>query len=365
MKIHVYAISKNESKFVNRWVDSMQEADQIHVLDTGSIDNTVELLRARGVHVEVKTYDSWRFDVARNDSMALCPDDADILVCTDLDECFRPGWRSKLEEQWTKALADGACPKVARYDYIWSFQPDGTPARRFRYEKIHVPSEYVWRYAVHELLFRKDGGPDTGYLETEGITLEHHPDLSKSRSSYLELLKLSVKEDPLNDRNTHYLGRELVFHERWQEAIEVLTRHLSMPGWYVEHALSHMYIGRCHWRSGRQDLADAAWREAIKTASDHREPAYEAARCYYDEENWPKVIEYCEYLFRVKVQTQDYTVDQEAWGWRPYDMLGIALWYNGQHDEAREVFSIAVTRFPAVDHLRDNLLRCLDKWAWI
>lgn len=42
-KIVVYAISKNEEKFVKRWVDSMKEADEIYVLDTGSTDNTVSL----------------------------------------------------------------------------------------------------------------------------------------------------------------------------------------------------------------------------------------------------------------------------------------------------------------------------------
>lgn len=36
MKIAVYTICKNESAFVDRWVDSMSEADGIYVLDTGS-----------------------------------------------------------------------------------------------------------------------------------------------------------------------------------------------------------------------------------------------------------------------------------------------------------------------------------------
>ena len=46
MKICVYAICKNEEKFVSSWLESMQEADYICVLDTGSRDKTVELLRA-------------------------------------------------------------------------------------------------------------------------------------------------------------------------------------------------------------------------------------------------------------------------------------------------------------------------------
>ena len=46
MKVCVYAISKNEEKFVKRWVNSMNESDKIFVLDTGSTDNTVKLLKA-------------------------------------------------------------------------------------------------------------------------------------------------------------------------------------------------------------------------------------------------------------------------------------------------------------------------------
>ena len=53
MKIVVYAIAKNESAFVDRWMDSMSEADQVVVLDTGSDDYT-ERLRARGAQVTVE-----------------------------------------------------------------------------------------------------------------------------------------------------------------------------------------------------------------------------------------------------------------------------------------------------------------------
>ena len=42
-KICVYAIAKNESKFVKRWMESMSEADMVVVLDTGSTDDTAKL----------------------------------------------------------------------------------------------------------------------------------------------------------------------------------------------------------------------------------------------------------------------------------------------------------------------------------
>ena len=71
----------------------MSEADYIVVLDTGSTDGTYEKLKedSRVTVVKQEVITPWRFDVARNKSMELIPEDADILVCTDFDELFEPG----------------------------------------------------------------------------------------------------------------------------------------------------------------------------------------------------------------------------------------------------------------------------------
>ena len=54
MKVCVYAIAKNEEKFAARWAQSMKEADEIFVLDTGSTDETVKILEENGVQVSVQ-----------------------------------------------------------------------------------------------------------------------------------------------------------------------------------------------------------------------------------------------------------------------------------------------------------------------
>ena len=89
------------------------------VLDTGSTDSTVEQLRALGAQVTVETIRPWRFDVARNRSLELVDPDADICVCTDLDEVFHPGWRNALEAAWVPGTTQ------ATYRYTWSFAPTG------------------------------------------------------------------------------------------------------------------------------------------------------------------------------------------------------------------------------------------------
>ena len=142
MKIVVYAICKNEVSFVDRWMDSMAEADQVVVLDTGSTDATVQLLRARGAAVTEEVISPWRFDTARNRSLELVPQDADICVCTDLDEVFHPGWRAALEKVWVPGAGQ------ATYRYTWSFQDDGSEGVVFWYEKIHARHGYRWTHPV-------------------------------------------------------------------------------------------------------------------------------------------------------------------------------------------------------------------------
>ena len=124
-KICVYAISKNEIKFVQRWFDSVKEADYVCVLDTGSDDGTYEKLKELGVIAKQKKYKTFRFDKARNDSIKLIPEDAEICISVDIDEVFEPGWREKLESLWDESLTR------LQYNYNWSLDEHGKPIVNF------------------------------------------------------------------------------------------------------------------------------------------------------------------------------------------------------------------------------------------
>ena len=131
LKVVVYAIAKDESKYVNKWVSSMSEADEIIVLDTGSTDDTVELLKKQNVKVYESKISPWRFDTARNKSLSYVANDADICVCTDLDEVFVSGWRKILEENWEPGITTRA-----RYNYNWKLDEENNPLVSFCINKI-------------------------------------------------------------------------------------------------------------------------------------------------------------------------------------------------------------------------------------
>ena len=184
-RICVYAICKNEEKFAEAWMDSMQEADIVVVLDTGSTDHTVEKLRARGARVYQEEISPWRFDAARNRSLELVPEDAEICVCVDLDERFELGWREKLEAAWQPGTHQ------AEYRYTWNFNPDGSEGWVFWIDKIHARQGFQWEYPVHEVL-RYTGPKPRRLVTAEGVQLNHYADPAKSRAQYLPLLELAV-----------------------------------------------------------------------------------------------------------------------------------------------------------------------------
>ena len=98
MKIAVYTIAKNEEQFVKKWYNSAKEADYLLIADTGSTDNTIELAKKLGINVVSIAINPWRFDDARNASLALLPTDITYCIQLDMDEVLVEGWRQELEK---------------------------------------------------------------------------------------------------------------------------------------------------------------------------------------------------------------------------------------------------------------------------
>lgn len=348
LKICVYAITKNEEKFAERWYNSMKEADEVYVLDTGSTDNTVEKLRKLGAKVTIKEIKPWRFDVARNESLKLVPKDCDVCVCTDLDEVLCPGWREKVELLWK----DGV--NHLRYNYNWSHDENGNPLVNFYIEKMHSRNDYEWVHPVHEVL--KYTGENEVFATTDEITVDHWPDDTKSRGSYLPLLELSVKENPNDDRNVHYLGREYMFYGKWNESIDTLIKHLSLPTatWKDERCASMRFIARCYKNLKRYEESRMWLDKAIMEAPYLRDPYIERALLEYHLQDWEKVKAFCLGALEIKNHTKSYINEPFSWNYTPYDLLSISEFYLGNFDEALNWCNKAIDMEPDNERLLNN-----------
>ena len=348
--VAVYAICKNEAAFVDRWVDSMAEADGIYVLDTGSTDGTAEKLRARGVFVTQAVISPWRFDTARNRALACVPDTAGICVCTDLDEVFHPGWRKALEAAWQPGTGQ------ARYRYTWSFRPDGGEGVVFWPEKIHARRGYRWVHPVHEVLEWTGPGAPGPTVTVSGIQLDHHPDPAKSRAQYLPLLELAARETPEDDRTMHYLGREYMFRRRWDDCVRTLAHHLAMPSavWPDERAASMRYMARCFLQKGDEAAAEGWYLRAVAEAPHLREAAVELAQLLYSRGHWDGVLYFTGRALSIRTRPMTYICEDAAWGSLPHDLQAIAYFRTGRPHAALAAAERALELEPENPRLRAN-----------
>ncbi|MHB1313875.1 MAG: tetratricopeptide repeat-containing glycosyltransferase [Christensenellales bacterium] len=355
-KVCVYTICKDESQFVDRWVDSMNEADLIVVCDTGSKDDIGEKLKARGVSVYRISVDPWRFDVARNISLSFVPDDFDICVCTDLDEVLEPGWREHLESAWTQGTSR------LRYMYTWEFHEDGSRGATYWYEKIHGRNEYRWVHPVHEVLEYYGDKPEAVACVPK-IQLNHFSDSKKSRGQYLPLLELSRKENPSDSSTAFWLGREYMFYGLYDRCIDTLKGHLLLLSavWDQERCASMRYIARCYKAKGELNEAKKWLLRAIAECPSVREPYTDMAQLGYMLRNWQLVYLMVEEALKINEKPASYLCEDASWDYSLYDLGAIACYWIGLYERSQELATIAIEKKPGDERLKNNRVLIREK----
>jgi glycosyltransferase involved in cell wall biosynthesis len=345
MKIAVYTIALNEEQFVERWYESAKEADYLLIADTGSTDGTIALAKSLGINVVEVSIKPWRFDDARNASLACLPGDIDYCIALDLDEVLISGWREKLEAIPTQTTRP-------RYKYTWSWTDDGNPGLQYSGDKIHSRHGYRWKHPVHEVMVTDRIIQVEEWTELE---IHHHPDNSKPRSQYMPLLAQSVQEDPHDDRNAFYYARELYFYGEYQKSTEEFKRHLNLPTaiWKPERAASMRYLSKMD-----DDLqVKEEWlKKAVREAPNRREAYVDLAALYYSTQSWLACLDSAESALDIVEKPLEYLCEEYAWGYAPYDYAALAAYNLGETSEALEYGMKAVELNPTEERLQRNLM---------
>lgn len=334
MKIAVYTIALNEEQFVERWYETAKDADYLLIADTGSTDATVEKARALGINVFPISIKPWRFEDARNASLALLPADIDLCISLDMDETLSDGWREALEKSTGTQMS---------YKFVWSWKDlaETIPLFTYIHTKVHARHGYRWRGIVHEMPF-----PDRiKHVEEflDDFEIHHHPDSEKSRGHYADLLLAGLNEEPDNNRYILYYARELAYRKEYKEAAKhfknyIKSKNVKHPG---EQSLAYRQLAICEPRNAEKYLFKA--NEADPT---RREPLVSLSVYYYKKENWEKCFEYATKALEITRKRLDYVSSDYAWGYLPYNLLAVSR-NNMNNDEKwlLKVDSLIATEF--------------------
>lgn len=344
----------------------MSEADYIVVLDTGSTDGTYERFQELAkkdprLIVGQQVFSPWRFDLPRNIAMSLVPEDANILLSTDLDELLEPGWYKDLTTNWIEGIHSRAT-----YRYAWSHNPSGAPGRLFWYNKVHNWS-WIWRYPVHELLYSVDTYSED-YTEEQNTTLgvmflHHYPDITKSRGNYLPLLEQRATEDDADYYGLIYLAHEYNYRGKYQKSIYTLNRVLKreeIQDDYIIKASCYLFMGDDYRELNEPEKAIESYKKAIEINKYYREPYMNLAEVYLSLKQWQDAIDIIKQGLRDSVRQYTWLERDISWTYQPYDLLCLAYYYNGEKLKALGCAYKAAAVEPSEQRLVDNIKSTLE-----
>ncbi|MFO1161092.1 MAG: hypothetical protein U1E60_19780 [Reyranellaceae bacterium] len=346
MKVAVYTIALDEAAHVERWADSAVDADYRVVADTGSSDDTVERLIARGVTVHRIAIRPWRFDDARNAALALLPSDVDVCCTMDMDRWLAPGWRARLEASW----APGTTALFCRTVYRASVE-DPTPLRGWPTKNFHGRWDYRFRRPVHEALVFC--GAEERTASCDDLVMYEVQDTSKpTRRQYLPLMELAHAEDPSDSQICFWLGRELMWAGQNDKAIEMLQKYLALPSsrWADERSEALRLLARL-----RPDQA-ITWLDKARLEAPHRREVWlDLAERFHDSAEWNDLFWACSTGIEKTHRTGSYLDDAHCWGFRLFDLGAIAAWHLNAMDVAVAWGRKALELDPDNGRLKSNL----------
>jgi hypothetical protein len=313
MRIAVYSIALNEAAHAERWAASTVDADFRLVADTGSTDDTVELLGQAGVTVARVTVRPWRFDLARNAALALLPDDIDVCLSLDLDEVCEPGFFDAVRAAWDEHGGFGRGRHWIHTGTWW------------RAERLHARFGYRWVGPCHEVTVPYHGGPEKA-VDVEA-RLHHLPDDTKSRGQYLGLLEMFCAEAPHDPRAWTYLTRERFFAQDAHGVLDAAARALALPGgWPPERAAI------CRWAAWADpDHVDEWLARGTMEAPDELEAWHARALVAYARAGWVELGHLCERA----LACPDASHYLAGPAWRLHDLAALAA--HHQDDQAAAV----------------------------
>lgn len=361
-KICVYTVCMNEAKFVNRWVDSMQEADRIVALVHDCTDNTEELLRARGVTIGKTHYDEWRFDVGKNDSMHLAMKEApecNILVFVSLDEVWDPGWADIVRKEWNENV------NIACYKFVQTHDEDGNDALATGFDWMHSNDPgWYWKYPVDERIMSDTF--EKKYLNLfDKIKLNHWPDYSVRERKYCDL-RAKAFDEYKDTPSRIALSREYSARGMWKELYEILKDYdiekdeQTTP---EEKAYFCVYLANCYKNIEGLDRLRALdlYKRALELASYLRDAYVEYGAYLCDVKCFAEAEFVLERSLVASNRIYSWLENPDNWTCNPHIWLTVACYYQGKYFKALGYAYAAKLMSPENSVVVGNLKLCEDK----
>lgn len=238
LRVSAVLIVKNEAAVLARCLESVKEADEIIICDTGSTDNTVEV--ARQYTDKVFTDYVWEDHFAKARNHALAKATGDWILSIDADEFLTCPF-STVREAIAKAFMAVNVKMTAEIG-----------KSDFWFPRLFRRSENIWwEGAVHNHISVM--GEDV--TPTVTITFGYSPAHGQDQLRSLRILEREVASNPDCVRERFYLGREYFYRGMYDKALPMLGRYVQQSRFLAEKAEAFLTMARIYWELHMPDDA--------------------------------------------------------------------------------------------------------------
>ncbi len=335
---------KNEKKRLHVTLQSVVGyVKSIVCFDTGSTDNTLELIRdfckENDIILRLKQGEFVDFSTSRNISLDFADtfNDIDYLLLMDVNDELRNG--NKLLEM---------CEKYRETEYSgfllsqewWSGKMD-----KYYNMRLVKPRNH-WRYkgVVHEYMTQLvDEKEKTGRVRFPNDVVlyqDRTQDDDKSSKRYVrdkELLLQEHAKDPKEPRTIFYLAQTFSCLGEHEDAYKYYLLRTTVNGFTEEVFESYLRAGKIskvlkHDWHERMALFMKAYEHSKRA-----EPLIEIAQYYIDKKNWELAFIFCNLACETPYPEKAILfVNKVIYEYKRWHMLGIIGWYAKKYDKGRE-----------------------------
>ncbi|GEM_PF-2159259 len=297
-RLSVAMIVKNEEQFLEECLKSVRGvADEIIVVDTGSIDKTKEIALNAGA----KVFDfSWGgdFAVARNAAIEYCTSDwvfaidADEVVATEDYSLIRQamnswevmGYQIVTKNYSNTSSISGWVMQAIADKYSGEFKGwyPSTKVRLFQ-RKLGI----MFRGAVHEMVDASIG-EQKGKIMSLPVVVHHYGErrsaesMELKRREYMKLTQQKIVENPENGKAYYELGIQYKELKEYEKAEEMLRRAVELERGTVVPRLNLAIVLQ---KQNKLDLAIGEYRTVIGLMPQNAEAHFGLGFCAFQQQN--------------------------------------------------------------------------------
>jgi glycosyltransferase involved in cell wall biosynthesis len=358
-RFSIVVLTRDEQEALPRLLSDLEgfqdRGGELVVVDTGSTDGTLALVRRHGCRLEILND---RFDSV-----------LDLATATEIQQRFSRGGEGLLVEAGQRLFNFGEARQEAgrlatntvvlqldASDAVSALDIDALDrwiaaggVRAFEYDQVYgnmrlriarffERGQYRWEGRVHEApmpIADANAAPATTIrCDPSQLLVRHEKDETKTRN-YLAGLALQVIECPDKPRWWHYLGRELYYGGRYHSAMAAFEAHRAMSNtWPAERAQSLCFLGECFQALGKVSEAQDAYRHAFSLDATRREPLLRLATLCGARGEFEATIESARQALEIP-HTSAYPEREANYTWIPHALLYWSLFWLGRKGEAQ------------------------------